>query len=78
MFNWNIYAPYYEEAKRVEQERIKDGLRGCKTVIKGCDDFSCCFAGTKLCIQENCDECELHNCRGCNHIEECINEIMEV
>lgn len=42
MFNWNMYAPYYEEAKRVEQERIEHGLRGCK------------------------------------HIEECINEVMEV
>lgn len=46
MFNWNMYAPYYEEAKRVEQERIEHGLR--KTAIKECDDFNCCFAGTKL------------------------------
>lgn len=42
VFNWNMYVPCYEEAKRVEQERIKDGLRGCK------------------------------------HLEECFDEMMEV
>lgn len=49
-----------------------------KTVIKDCDDFLCCFAGTELCIQENCDKCKLRNCRGCKHLEECFDEMMEV
>lgn len=78
MFNWNMYVPYYEEAKRREQESIKQGLRKHKTIIKGCDDFHCCFAGTELCISESCGECKLRNCRGCKHLEECFNEMMEV
>lgn len=30
------------------------------------------------CIPENCDKCKLRNCRGCQHLEECFDEIMEV
>ena len=52
---------------------------GVITLLKaGCDDFHCCFVGTKLCITENCGECKLKNCRGCEHLEECFDEMMEV
>lgn len=78
MFNWNIYAACYEEAKRKEQRSIEQGLREHKPVIKGCNDFNCCFAGTELCISENCAECKLQNCRGCKHLEECFDEMTEV
>ena len=62
-----------------EQEEIKKWLGEYKTIItKGCDDFHCCFVGTKLCITENCSECKLKNCRGCEHLEECFDEMMEV
>lgn len=30
--NWNIYSSCYEAAKRMEQERIKQGLKEHKTV----------------------------------------------
>lgn len=39
-----------------------------------CDDFSCLFAGTELCVVENCGECKLHNCRVCRHLWECMEE----
>lgn len=73
----DIYESCRKEAKRREQENIKRGLIN-KATIKGCDDFHCCFAGTELCIPENCDECKLRNCRGCKHLEECFDEMMEV
>lgn len=73
----DIYASCYEEAKRREQESIKQGLIN-KTTIKGCDDFHCCFAETVLCVSDNCYECALNNCRGCEHLEKCFDEMMEV
>lgn len=74
----DIYASCREEAEKKEQEEIKKWLE-CKTIVtKGCDDFHCCFAGTVLCVSDNCNECALHNCRGCKHLEECSNEMMEV
>lgn len=39
-----------------------------------CDDFSCSFVGTKLCIADSCNGCKLKNCRGCMHLYECIEE----
>ena len=36
-----------------------------------CYDFSCPFAGTKLCIAESCNVCKLKSCRGCRHLFEC-------
>lgn len=78
MSRLSLCSSCYEAAKRMEQDRIKQGLREHKPVIEGCDDFHCCFAGTKLCITENCSECKLKNCRGCEHLEECFDEMMEV
>lgn len=52
IFNYGIYSSCYEAAKQMEQERIKQGLREHKPVTAGCDDFHCCFVGTKLCITE--------------------------
>ena len=46
--------------------------------IMGCDDFHCYFVGTELCMSESCDECKLKNCRGCENLEECFDEMMEV
>ena len=75
----DIYESCRKEAREKEQEEIKKGLEVCKTIItKGCDDFHCCFAGTELCISENCDKCKLRNCRGCKFLEECFDEMMEV
>ena len=37
------------------------------------DDFSCKFVMTVLC-SEDCKSCSLHNCRGCSHLQECIDE----
>ena len=42
-----------------------------------CDDFSCMFVGTKLCIAESCNGCKLNNCRGCMHLYECYECIEE-
>lgn len=39
-----------------------------------CNDFICKFAGTGYCIKDSCNNCRLHDCRGCNHFEECIEE----
>ena len=49
MSRLSLYSSCYEAAKRMEQDRIKQGLREHKPVIEGCDDFHCCFVGTKLC-----------------------------
>ena len=73
----DIYESCRKEAKKKEQESIRQALIN-KATIKGCDDFHCCFAGTELCIPENCDECKLRNCRGCKHLEKCFDEMMEV
>ena len=74
----DIYASCREEAEKKIQEEIRKGLE-CKTLVtNGCDDFHCCFAGTVLCVADNCCECALNNCRGCKHLEECFNEMMEV
>ena len=44
------------------------------SVEEGCgDDFSCKFVMTVLC-SENCCSCSLNNCRGCSHLQECIEE----
>lgn len=64
-----------KDQKRHKKRRV---ARKHKTVIKGCDDFHCRFVGTELCISENCGECKLRNCRGCEHLEECFNEMMEM
>lgn len=75
----DIYVSCREEAKKKEQEEIKKGLEKCKTLVTdGCNDFHCCFAGTVLCVLDRCSECALHNCRGCKHLEECFQEMMEV
>lgn len=39
-----------------------------------CNDFSCEFAGTKLCVEESCNKCKLYNCKGCRHLWVCIEE----
>lgn len=77
MFNWSIYAPYYEEAKKKEQKQIREGLMSNINIESGCDDFLCKFAGTEYCIMENCKQCKLNNCRGCNYLNECMDELME-
>lgn len=69
----DIYASCREEAKKKIQEEIKKGLEHKTLVQEGCDDFLCCFAGTILCVPDSCSECALNNCRGCEHLEECIN-----
>lgn len=74
----DIYASCREEANKKIQEEIKKGLEYKTLVPDGCDDFHCCFAGTVLCVSDSCSECALHNCRGCKHLEECFNEMMEV
>lgn len=44
------------------------------SVEEGCsDDFSCKLVMTILC-SEDCCSCSLHNCRGCLHLQECIEE----
>lgn len=73
----DIYASCREEAEKKEQEEIKKGLER-KTIINRCEDFRCCFAGTVLCVADNCCECVLNNCRGCKHLEECFDKMMEV
>lgn len=42
-----------------------------------CDDFSCLFAGTKLCVEESCNRCKLNNCRVCRHLFECFERVEE-
>ena len=75
----SLYESCAKEAEKAEQKEIEKWLGECKTIVtKGCDDFHCCFAGTVLCISENCSECALNNCRGCSNLEECFNEMMEV
>nr|DAS64972.1 MAG TPA: hypothetical protein [Caudoviricetes sp.] len=32
----------------------------------------------KTIITKGCDECALNNCRGCEHLEKCFDEMMEV
>lgn len=78
MSRLSLYSSCYEAAKRMEQERIKQGLRKHKPVTERCDDFYCYFVGTELCMSESCDGCKLKNCRGCEHLEECFDEMMEV
>lgn len=38
MSRLSLYSSCYEAAKRMEQERIKQGLREHKPVIEGCDE----------------------------------------
>nr|DAZ20722.1 MAG TPA: hypothetical protein [Caudoviricetes sp.] len=38
MSRLSLYSSCYEAAKRMEQERIKQGLREHKPVIEGCFD----------------------------------------
>ena len=40
-----------------------------------CDDFSCLFAGTKLCVAESCSRCKLNNCRVCRHLFEWFERV---
>lgn len=40
-----------------------------------CDDFSCLFEGTKLCVEESCNRCKLNNCRVCRHLFECFERV---
>lgn len=37
------------------------------------DDFFCKFFMTVLC-SDNCCSCDLNNCRGCSHLQDCIEE----
>ena len=75
----DVYESCRKEAEKKEQEEIKKWLGECKTIVtKGCDDFDCCFAETILCVSDSCCECVLHNCRGCEHLEKCFDEMMEV
>lgn len=62
-----MYSFYDEHGKEcmcdMEEEQIKEPI---------CDDFSCLFSGTKLCIAESCNGCKLKGCRGCRHLFECF------
>lgn len=40
-----------------------------------CDDFSCLFAGTELCVEESCNRCKLNNCRVCKNLFECFERV---
>lgn len=66
-----------DKATKMElEEQMKDcmckGNKQCK--IKHCVDFHCVFAGTEICVAENCIKCMIHNCRGCIHLKECCEE----
>lgn len=49
----------YEEKEQVNSE---------------CPDFGCVFAGTYLCVADDCPKCDLKGCRGCRHLQECIDD----
>lgn len=64
-----MYSFYDEHGKECMCDMMEE-----QTKEPVCDDFSCMFAGTKLCIAESCIRCKLNNCRGCRHLYECIEE----
>lgn len=62
-----MYSFYDEHGKECMCDMKEE--QGNETI---CDDFSCLFAGTKLCVEESCNICKLNNCRWCRHLYECF------
>lgn len=74
---YDIVKHIKDKATKMElEEQMKGcmckGDKQCK--IKHCVDFHCVFAGTEICVAENCIKCMIHNCRGCIHLKECCEE----
>lgn len=65
-----MYSFYDEHGKECMCDMTEE--QGKKPI---CDDFSCLFAGTKLCIAESCSRCKLNNCRVCRHLFECFERV---
>lgn len=65
----------YSRFGELNREAIKETMETeAVSVEENCgDDFSCKFVMTILC-SENCSSCYLHNCRGCSHLQDCIEE----
>lgn len=55
-------------------EMIEKAETETVSVEENCgDDFLCSFSDTDFCT-ENCNSCRLNNCRGCSHLQDCIEE----
>lgn len=44
---------------------------------KRCKDFSCPFAGSEYCVAANCSNCAFGSCRGCRHLDDCIQDLKD-
>lgn len=74
---FDIVKHIKDKATKMELEEQRKGCmcKGNKQCeIKHCVDFHCVFAGTEICVAENCIKCMIHNCRGCIHLKECCEE----
>lgn len=63
---------------KAELNKILDMIEKAETetvsIEENCgDDFLCSFSDTDFCT-ENCNGCRLNNCRGCSHLQDCIEE----
>ena len=67
----------YNRIEELEKEAIEAENNDRVEIIsveENCgDDFSCKFFMTVLC-SDNCCSCDLNNCRGCSHLQDCIEE----
>lgn len=67
----------YSKIEELNKEVIEAENNGRVEIIsveENCgDDFSCKFFMTVLC-SDNCCSCDLNNCRGCSHLQDCIEE----
>ena len=74
MINWDVFIDKYE----AEHKQTNEDLESFDKLIKnGCDQFLCKFVCSKYCVASSCKRCKLCNCRGCKHLKECIEELME-
>lgn len=65
---WGVYRGKGENKLGKILTIIRDEL----IHVHSCSDFSCGFVGTKYCTEEYCYMCKLNNCRGCNHLWDCV------